>query len=238
VSGRSTKSRRRQLTSELHRLSKFEKSANKLVLNLNSVIVKPEHVEGRVPPLHSPVGPLADSTVVAKAAEAVTAPATYSHSPNAPASNPLLVPPTDIPKQRATKTEAPSSRLRKPQTAKKRITPAPTKDTYQSDDDDELALIVAPAPIPTVSTRKPKRSTAARPAPTKRQGLAKSLDDEATEVEPVAKKTGRSKASRTFLKQAEVEGVSSPKELSSEPPPPALELPKPRKKEPKTVRLE
>jgi hypothetical protein len=225
----------------LYRLSKFEKSANKLVLNVNSVIVKPDHVEGRVPPPQSPLGSPASSNAVAKAkakaADVVTAPATYSHSPLRSTSNPLLVPPTDIPKRQATKPKASSSRLRKPQPTKKRIAPAPKKEAYSSDDD-ELALIVAPAPIPTASVRKPKHATAAKPTPTQTRGSAKSVDDGATERQPVAKKKGRSKPSQAFLEQAEVEDVSPLKELSSEPPPLALKRPKPKKKEPTTVRPE
>lgn len=209
--------------SELYSLSKFEKSKseNKLVLNLNHpLIVKPEHVKGRVLPPKSP-----NSSAVAKVAQAqvVTVPATYSHcSPAKPASNPSLVPSTDIPKQQATKPKASSSRLRpgKPRPTMKKIEPAPTKEAYQSDDD-ELALIVAPAPILAASTRKPKRATAAKPAPTQTQGPAKSVDDRATEMQPVAKKIGRSKPSRAFLKQVEVEEPS-------EPPRPALKRPKPK----------
>jgi hypothetical protein len=196
--------------------------------------VKPEHVEGRVPPPQSPVGPLANSTAVAKAPEDVTAPATYSHSPTRPVSNPLLVPSTDVPKQRATKLKASPSRLRKPQLKKKNFAPTSTKEAYQSDDD-ELALIVAPAPIPAVSTRKPKHATVAKPARTQSQGSAKPVDGGATEMRPVAKKKGRSNPSRSFFKQTEVEEVSLPKELSS---PPALKLPKPKKKDPKTRRPE
>jgi len=199
--------------------------------------VKPEHVEGRVPPPQSPVGLPANSTAVAKAADVVTAPATYSHLLLRSTSNPLLVPSTDIPKQQATKPKAASSRLRKPQRTKKRIAPAPTKEVYQSEDD-ELALIVAPAPIPTASIRKPKHTTAAKPTPTQKRDSTNPVEDGATEGQPVAKKKGRSKPSRALLEQAVVEEVPSPKELSSEPPPPALKRPKPKKKEPATVRPE
>ena len=206
-------------------LSKFEKSKseNKLVLNLNpSLIVKPEHVEARVPPPKSP-----NSSAVAKVAQAqvVTVPATYSHySLPRPASipNPSLVPSTDISKQKATKPNASSSHLRprKPRPTKKNVEPAPTKEAYQpddDDDDDELALIVGPAPILAASTRKPKRA-----APTQTQGSAKSVDDRAAEMQPVAKKKSRSKPSRAFLKkQAEVEETS-------EPPRPPLKRSKPK----------
>lgn len=200
-------------------------------------MLKPNHVEGRVSPPQSPLGPPANSSSVAKAAQGVTVPAAHSHSPVRSGSHRLLAPSTDIPKQRVTKPKASSSRPRKPQPTKKNIALVPTKEACQSDDD-ELALIVAPAPILAASTRKPKHAAAAKPAPTQTQGSVNAVDDRATEVQPVAKKKGRSKPSQVPLKQPEVEEMSSPEELSSEPPRPAPKRSKPKKKEPTTVRPE
>lgn len=222
-----------QLTQELFRLSKFEKSANKLVLNLKSTIVKPEHVEERVPPPQSPAGPQANSTAVAKTVEDVAAPPAYSHSSLRPASNPFPVPSSAPPRQRATKSKASSSCPHKPQPTRKKIAPPTAKEEDQSDDD-ELALIVAPGPTPHASTRKSKHTTAAKPAPTKRQGPATPVDDGTVEMQPVLKKKRHVKPPRAVLKQTEVEDSPPPKG-PSEASPSALKPPKHKKAESKTV---
>lgn len=218
-------------------MSKFEKSANKLVLNLNSIIKKPEPVEERVPPPNSPIGLTANSTAVAKVAEDVAASTTYSHSPLIPASNPLPVPSNGPAKQRATKPKATASRPRKPQPSKKKAAPPLEREADQLYHD-ELALSAAPSPVPAASTRKPKHTTStakANPPPTKVRGHAKPVGDGAIEMQPVATKKSHAKPSRA-RKHAEVD-VSSQRGLSSDPSPPALKQPpKPKKKEPETVR--
>jgi hypothetical protein len=203
---------------------------------LNTNIVKPNHVEERVQPPQSPVGLSANSAAVAKAAGDVAASITYSHPPLRPASSPSPVPSTDPPRQRTTKRKAASSRLRKPQPAKKKTAPAAPTTRADQSDDDELALIVASPPVPVAPTQKPKHATTTKPGPTKRQRSAKPVDAESMEVQLTAKKTTRAKPSRAPLNQTGAE-LPSLNELSAGPSPSALGPPRPKKKEPKSVRL-
>jgi len=142
--------------------------------------MKPKDIEERGPLPQSPVA-------VAKATEDVTAPTTYSHSPLILALNSLPAPTTDQPKRRVTKPNASSSSPRNPLPTKKKTAPPAAKEAYQSGDG-ELAIPVSPVPIPFPSTRKSKHPTTAKPAPTKRQGSAKPVDNGAVEVQPITKK--------------------------------------------------
>jgi hypothetical protein len=206
---------------------------------LNPIILKPEHVEERIPPPQSPVGLSVNvnSIAVAKAAEDIAAlHTTHSYLPFRPVSNPLPIPSIAPPKQQTTKPKASSPGPRKPQFLKGKETAiAPKMEAGQSDDD-ELALLAAPAPIQAAPTRKPKPITTAEPVPSKWQDPAKSENAETVEMQPVAKKKTRAKPPRAPLNQAKVEPLPS-KEPSLEPSPSTPMPPKP-KKQTRTVRPE
>jgi len=70
---------------------------------------------------------------------------------------------------------------------KKKTAPPPAKEAYQSGDD-ELAIPVAPVPIPIPPTRKSRHPTTAKPAPTKRQSSTNPAYNGAVEVQLITKK--------------------------------------------------